>query len=485
MSERTMSESRSRQASLPLFSNRRQRVFLVPRALGVLSLLVTLFAVPFFSSAQGSPSVVEGDVLTLARAIEIALATQPTIVGARYTVKANEARIGAAQSSYYPQLTGSASYSRVSSATTSGETTLPVTSGLSAAGATTGTAAIPEIIPTTTGAFNQYTGSVGVTQLVYDFGKTSSQVQINKLNTEAARFDLTNARQTVVLNVKQAYYNVLQAQRNADVSRQSVRQFEQHLEQARGFFEVGTKARFDVTKAEVDLSNARVNLISAENQVKLAFVALKNAVGIPHAPDYKLEDVLLYERYDLSFEDALGLAYAKRPDLLAQMRRRESSRESIVFARKGYLPTFTANGNYNYTGSGFPLQSGWSYGLNFSAPIFEGFLTRYQVSEAQANFGVASASEQSLRLDIYSQVQQAYVSLRDAAERIKASDLALRQARENVDLANGRYAAGVGSPLEVTDAIVAQSNAELTYTSALRDYKNAQAAIEKAIGATR
>ncbi len=194
---------------------------------------------------------------------------------------------------------------------------------------------------------------------------------------------------------------------------------------------------------------------------------------------------MLYERYDLPFEDAIEQAYAKRPDLLAQIKRRESSRQSIDLARKGYLPVFTANGNYNYSGSDFPLQSGWSYGLNLSVPIFNGLLTHYQINEAQANFGTVSASEQSLRLDIYSQVQQGYVNLHDAIERIKASELAVRQAEENVDLANGRYKEGVGSPLEVTDAIVAQSNAELAYTAALRDCKNAQAAIEKAIGIIR
>jgi outer membrane protein TolC len=453
---------------------------------GLASVVLLCFLLPLFSFAQTSSRAIDpGEVLALSRAIEIALETQPTIVGARYTVRANEARVGEAQSSYYPQLNTSASYSRYSSLTTATLASVPVSGGASALGAGPSIVPSPSISPISTGAFNQYTANLGLTQIVYDFGKTSTQVRINKLNKDAARFDLANVEQTVVLNVKQAYYNVLQAQRNAEVSRQSVKQFQQHLEQARGFFEVGTRARFDVTKAEVDLSNAQVSLIAAENQIKLAFVTLNNAIGIPNAPDYRLEDSLLYERFELPFEDALEQAYARRPDLLAQIKRKESSRQSIDLARKGYFPIFTAYGNYDYSGSDFPLQSGWSYGLSMSIPIFNGLLTRYQINEAQANFGTLSANEQSLRLDIYSQVQQGYVNLGDASERIKASELAVRQAKENVDLANGRYEEGVGSPLEVTDAIVAQSNAELTHTAALSDYKNAQAAIEKAIGGTR
>jgi len=431
-------------------------------------------ALPCLSFSQ---DLSQGEVLTVSRAIEIALKSQPTILAARHTVKANEARVGEAQSNYYPQVNASAAYSRVSPApSTVGLGIVPVGGGL------------PSIFPSsptpmTIGSYDLYTGSINVTQVVYDFGRTPSQVRINKLNADASRFDLVNAQETVVFNVKQAYYNVLQAQRNRDVAKQSVDQFQQHLDQARGFFEVGTKSRFDVTQAEVNLSNAQVSLIAAEDQVKLAIVALNNAMGIPSAPEYGLEDALLYTKFDLSFEDALTQAYAQRPDLLAQIKRTDASKESIALARKGYLPELSANGSYGYTGFDFPLQSQWSYGLTLSIPVFNGLLTRYQETEARGNFGTASANEQSLRLDIYSQVQQGYVNLRDASERIFASEVSVRQARENVELATGRYEAGVGSPLEVTDAVVARANAEVTYTAALRDYKTAQAAIEKAIGA--
>jgi outer membrane protein TolC len=164
------------------------------------------------------------------------------------------------------------------------------------------------------------------------------------------------------------------------------------------------------------------------------------------------------------------------------MRRRQSSRESINLARKGYFPVVNGNATYQYTGTDFPLSDGWSYGLNLTAPIFNGFLTKYQVAEAHANYDTASATERALRLSIYSQVQQGYLLLRQAKESIATSEIAVRQAKENVDLALGRYQAGVGSPIEVTDALTALANVEVAYVSALTDYKNAQAGIEVAIG---
>jgi outer membrane protein len=407
--------------------------------------------------------ITAGGTLTLQRAIDIALKNQPSILAGQSTIRANEATIGQARANYYPQLTASGSYSKIS----------PATSGIG-----TGTA----------GKYDQYSSSVGLSQTIFDFGKTPTQVRINSLNTESSRFDLDNTLDTVVFNVKQAFYNVLQTQRIRDVAVESVKQFQQHLDQAQGFYGVGTKSKIDVTKAEVDLSNARLNLIKAENQVRLSRVTLNNAMGISDVQDYNLEDNLFYTKYGLLFEEALSKVYNQRPDLQSLIKRKEAAKSSIDLARKGYFPVLSGNANYAYSGNnssvgtGFPLNNNWNYGVSISIPIFSGFDTKYKVAQAQANYDTITANEQSLRLDVYSQLQQAYLSLRQADESILTSEVAVRQAKENVELATGRYQAGVGSPLEVTDALVSLNNAQVAYTQALTDYKNAQASIEKAIG---
>jgi outer membrane protein len=418
------------------------------------------FFLPFSVSGE---VIATGETLTLQRAIDIALKNQPSILAGQSTVRANEATIGQAQANYYPQLTASGSYSRISPATSS-----------------TGT--------NTAGKYDQYSSSVGLSQTIFDFGKTPTQVRINSLNTESSRFDLDNTLNTVVFNVKQAFYNILQAQRNRDVAGESVKQFQQHLNQAQGFYSVGTKSKIDVTKAEVDLSNARLNLIKAENQIRLSRVTLNTAMGIPDVPDYNLQDNLSYTKYELQFEEALSTVYAKRPDLQSLIKKKEAAKSSIDLARKGYFPVLSGNANYAYSGAnssgstGFPLNNSWNYGVSISIPIFSGFDTKYKVAQAQANYDTVNANEQSLRLDIYSQLQQGYLTLREAEERIGASEVVVRQAKENVELATGRYQAGVGSPLEITDALVSLNNAQVAYTQALTDYKNAQASIEKAIG---
>ncbi len=104
------------------------------------------------------------------------------------------------------------------------------------------------------------------------------------------------------------------------------------------------------------------------------------------------------------------------------------------------------------------------------------------MAEARAALDVVKAEELSLRQQIRLEVEQAFSNLREAGERTIAAQVAVRQAEENVELANGRYGAGVGNPIEVTDALVSLSNARTTHISALTDSRIAQASLEKAMG---
>ncbi|MEI6738054.1 MAG: TolC family protein, partial [Pseudomonadota bacterium] len=131
--------------------------------------------------------------------------------------------------------------------------------------------------------------------------------------------------------------------------------------------------------------------------------------------------------------------------------------------------TINIDAGYGWGGGGFPLDQGWNVGAQVNVPLFSGFSTKYQVAEAQANLEVLAANEGLLRQTIAQDVKQAWLNLREAADRGVAAELIVRQAAENLELANGRYASGVGSPIEVTDALVAASNAKTSQISALYD----------------
>lgn len=408
---------------------------------------------------KGAPNdagaqVQKGSMLTLGQCLEIALKKSPAILAASGAANASQSRVGQARSGYYPQVSASAGYSEASSA------------------------ADP-----TNAKQNQYSGNVTLSQNIFDFGKTWNQVTIQQRNFDASREDLRDVTSRIVLNVKRAYYGLLQAGKNRDVFKETVAQFEQHLNQAKGFFELGVKSKFDVTKAEVDLSNAKLSLIRAENTFKIARVTLNNAMGMTEALEYAIEDTLSFQKNPITFEEARQKAYSNRPDLRSVAARREASEESISLARKGYTPTLSGNANYTRVGESYPPeQSGWSAGVTLTFPLFNGFLTNHQVKEAKENLNIQKANEEALRQDILLDVQQAYLNLQAAEESVAVAELTVKQAEENFEIAKGRYEAGVGSPIEETDALVALSNAKTNYIAALSDYKIAEATLVKAMG---
>ncbi len=408
-----------------------------------------------------------GESLTLAQAIEIGLKNQPTIKAGISTVKTNEAKIGETKAGYYPQLSLNETYTRSGSS---------VGSGLSSQNSYGSTA----------GPSNEYVSTVTMSQLLYDFGKTTNQVNVQRRTTDSARSDLDSTMNLVVFNIKQAYFNLLQGVQNRDVAQEAVSQFEEHLKQAKAFYEVGTKPKFDVTKAEVDLSNAKLALIKAENQVRLARVTLNNAMGLSDLPRYTLADKLSFDKFELPLEKALQQAYTQSADLRSIMAKKEAAKENVRYYEKGYYPVLTGSAGFSHIIMNDSFAHRWDHDWNLGAsltfPIFSGFQTKYQVAGARSTVDTIAANELSLRLNIQSQLEQAYLNLREAGERITTTELIIRQAKENLDLANGRYDAGVGSPVDVTDAVVAVANAQVSRTQALYDYKVAGAGIEKIVG---
>ncbi len=407
-------------------------------------ILFFIFVLPCKGEAEDI--IKKGETLNLERCIEIALKMQPTIAAAVNTVAINESRVGQAKSNYYPQINWTSSYDRMNASS------------------------------------DYYSTGFSLSQTLYDFGKTPTQIKIQNLTLDASRLDLRNTTDQIILTVKQAYYGVVQAKYNVLVAEDTVKQTQQHLEQAKSFYEVGTKPKFDVTKAEVDLSTAKLNLIRNENAFKVSIVNLNNAMGIPDAPEYRLDETMSFVKYEITLEDALSKAYRNRPDLKSIVARRESAERSIDLAKTGYYPVLNGNAGYTWSGEEFPLDHGWNVGATLSFPLFSGFLTKYQVEEAKANLNVFKANEESLKQLIFLEVQEAYLTLRAAEEAIPTAKLGVEQAQENLDIANGRYAAGVGNPIEVTDAEVGLANARTYYIQALYSDKIAQASLEKAMG---
>ncbi|MBI4688004.1 MAG: TolC family protein [Nitrospirae bacterium] len=264
----------------------------------------SLLLLPFMAWAD--EIIKSGETLTLRRCIETATKIHPDIAAAAGAAQAGRQRIGQAEANYYPQIDLSLGYNKSES---------------------------DRISSNTSGSFNEFSGSASLRQTIYDFGKTTTQVNIEKFSADSSSSELSNIKQQVIFNVTEAYYGILRAKRQRDVAIEVVKQFEEHLKQAKGFFDVGTKPKFDVTKADVDLSNAKLNLLKADNALRIAKATLNNAMGIPQTYTYEIHDDLSFSDYRIALDDALKSAYDNRADLRALILRKNANSLSIDLAK--------------------------------------------------------------------------------------------------------------------------------------------------------
>ena len=297
--------------------------------------------------------------------------------------------------------------------------------------------------------------------------------------------------QDIVLSVKQAYYTYLGTQALVRVRQETVRNRELLVRQAQGFYEVGTRARIDVARAEANLYTARADLIGSENSVKIAWVTLRNAMGSPRLPEQPVAQDSPEVELSMNLAAARTIAFDSRTELRSFEAQRRASDQLIATARRGHLPDVVFDAFYgrrNSSGSGestFPLQPAWQAQLSLNIPIFDGFRTTNRVEETLHNYYNIRAQEEERRQQIALDVEQSYLRVVETQERIIATESATKAAKENLDLAQGRYQVGVGSIIEVTDAETLYADAQTNYVRTLYEYRIADAQLARAMGDNR
>jgi len=400
---------------------------------------------------------------TLAECIDIAVAQHPSLKAAASSVEAGHERVREAVANYLPQV--SANYLVDRRHTTNSAAT---------SGAAAGT------VGSTAQTFNFYTSGLNFTQILFDFGQTLNSIRSAQALEQSLQADRTTQLETVVLGVKQAYFNVLATRRLLAVADETVLQNQKHLEQAQARFSVGLAAKFDVTQVEVQLANAQLNQVTARNNVSVARETLRNALGITGPLDFDIVDNMDMHALEITEEQALAFAYDKRPELQSIHAQERSASEQIAAAEKNYLPNLIGRGNYQWQGRDYPLEPTWDVGATVNLSVFNGGLTTAQVGEQKANLANLKYNEEVIRQNIALEVRQDTLNVEQAAESIRVAETGTRQARENLALAEGRYRTGVGNIIELTDAQASRTTAEANYVQALYSYKTSVAALEKA-----
>ena len=215
---------------------------------------VCVAGLAFLTFFAAMPALGADQVLSLGRAVELALKQTPTLEAARQAVAQAEGRLTQTTSRWWPQLSGAAGYSRNYTEKTRNTSTY-------------------------SGHYDYYDTGLVLSQKIYDFGQTGGRVEASRQELSAVRHDLSTQREAVVLAVKVTYFEVLKNQRLVTVASKTLESQQRHLEQAKGFYATGLRPKIDVARATLDMANARLALISAQYSQREARVAMERVLG--------------------------------------------------------------------------------------------------------------------------------------------------------------------------------------------------------------
>ena len=316
--------------------------------------------------------------------------------------------------------------------------------------------------------------------------------------SRSARESEAEARNGVVYSVKQQYFTLVKAVRLAEVSRESERLARDEETRAQALFDVGTVARGDVLKAKARRATTQLDRIRAENQVEIQRSRLKQVIGVkpdtPLAIDTRLDEAVAVPDSASSVREALG----SRPDLSRAAAAERAAHAGLFGARAGRLPSVIGSLEVDRSKNSTRVEeqglgqfddsyysTEWFGTVRLSLPIFNGFATEGRTKSAKGLLIEAEAERRQREVDVAVEVQQAWLQLREAAQRIDVAKDGQASAEEDYSFSKGRYELGAGTFLDLLNAQVSLAQAKQSYVEAVADAHVAEAALERAVGSRR
>jgi outer membrane protein len=338
--------------------------------------------------------------------------------------------------------------------------------------------------------YNRVGSGLLLSQLVTDFGRTGNLVDSARLHAQAQDQVTQATRAQILLAVNRAYFGSLRAEAVLKVAEQTVTARQLVADQVAALARSNLKSTLDVSFANVNLSGAKLLLASAQSDVKSAYAELATAIGLPGQYSQGGFTLALEPMPDLlpdTVDSLMDQALRDRPEL-ASLRLEQNAAQRFARAEKDLmLPTISVAASAGFVPTSdvqVPGRYG-AVGVNVNIPIFNGHLYRARRTEAELRAKAAAQNVNDLVNRVARDVRIAYLNASNAFERLTLTAELLDQARLALDLAQRRYDLGLGSIVELSQAQLNVTGAEIAGSSAQFDYQFQRANLSYQIGGLR
>ena len=417
------------------------------------AVLVLLGAAP--ATAQSAPP------LSLREAEARALQQHPQVLAGQYAARAGAEITREVRSAYFPTVFGSVTgvESQDGSRIAAGGLNNPIILDRAAAG-------------------------VSLSQLLTDFGRTSDLVQTASLRAQSLQQGAATDRADVLLRVDRAYFAALRAQAILRVAQGTVDARQLVSDQVSALAQSNLKSGLDVSFARVNLSEAQLLLLQARNDQAAAFAALAAALGQPDAPTYALVDEPLPPAPPADEAALIAQALRERPDVAGERLARESAAKFAEAERALWFPTISALGAagvapYRQAGINSPYSA---IGINVTVPVTNGSLFAARHAEASLRARAETERVRDLENRVTRDVRIALLDAQSGFQRLDLTNQLLDQASQAQELAEARYNLGLSSIVELSQAQLNKTRAEIEQASARYDYQARMSVLRYQLG---
>lgn len=395
------------------------------------------------------------DVLTLEKAIRMALERNPQILSARQEQVKAAGAVSVARGAFLPSLSIGGSYTREEETSSSSEP-------------------------------DNYDANVTVSQSVYQGGKLRAYRTQAELAVGLADSFVAQTEETVIYEVYKRFYEVLLGREDVHTAADALSYAENYAGEMKKKFEVGLVTGLEVTRAEKLLVTSRKNLVTAKNNLKSARVDLCEILRLSVDPFPSIVGSLDYELFSGDQVKSLKVALATRPDLINLREQVKVQEQDITIARSGLRPQMSLSATWEYNdpskGNSNGDEDTWSARVNVNFPIFDSGITKGKVIQEEAVLAQFMESVVQKEDVVKAEIANAYLGIDTTANSVEEAMKNLELARESLRLAEVGYREGVGIQLDVLDARAELTDARRQFSLSVRNYNLALANLRRVEG---
>jgi outer membrane protein len=409
------------------------------------------FQVPGAQASTAQPGPIPAvQKLSLPEAEKIALQSHPEIQIAQHRAVSAAAQVKQVQSLYFPQTNGSLTgvVAETNSRIDSGGLNNPI-------------------------IFNRFAYGVFFSQYITDFGRTQALVRSSSEHARAREAVVVTSRADVLLQLHEAYFAALRSKAVLTVAQETVKDRQLISDQVGVMAKNQLKSGLDVAFANVDLAQAQLLLIQAQNDLQASYAQFSAALGSREQTAYDLDEMPVPAAPPAEFSAVLQEAFQNRPELAGQRLEVSSARSFATAQRDLWFPSLTAAGAAGLT----PYRNDQlaprysAVGFNVNIPLFNGHLFGSLRTQASEEYRAQQQFLRDLEDRIARDVRTAWLNAGSAFQRLSVTEQLLNEARLAEDLASSRYRMGLSSIIEVSQAQLNLTQAQIAEASAKYEYQ--------------